>query len=163
MSPSATLTRDGVVGSRSLIIPDVHRSLTDGAIARGGARSRSALLKHAHLHLRTLALRQTRRDDTSFATVLRLIAALTQDGSATPQISSNGEGGILVEWLVAGSSLAIDYEDETEILISAATPAGLRFAETMTSWWSQGDSAVVKARAFLSEISAAVARPIPLI
>ncbi|WP_409047868.1 hypothetical protein AB2L57_00995 [Microbacterium sp. HA-8] len=126
-------------------------------------RSRRALLTFAHRELRDLAERTGARDDFPYATVLRLINALIQDGSATPQISSNGDGGIFVEWLAGGLSLTIDYEDETEILIAASSVAvGVEFEKTVTAWWTASSDVIPAARSFLARLSSHVAHPISL-
>lgn len=163
MTPSMTLSRpDSFTNSdeRSAIS---RPSLTYGVSISGGARSRRALIMSAYRQLRALAARQGATSEAPYARVLRLVGALLGDGSPTPQIGSNGEGGVLVEWLVDGRSLTIDFEDETEILISASTPNGLVFAESVTAWWELNDRVLADARRFLKEMSVGLAHPIPLV
>lgn len=161
MSPSLTLHREGLVSE-----PAQHfeTSLTYNADSTlPSVRSRRAILSYAHRELRGLAERMGARDDFSYATVLRIISALIQNGSATPQVSSNGDGGIFVEWLAGGLSLTIDYEDETEILIAASSDAmGVEFDKTITAWWTESSDPIPAARSFLARLSSNVAKPISL-
>jgi len=126
-------------------------------------RSRRALLIHANDQLKRLAQRQNASDMEPYRLILRLLGALITDGSATPQIGDNGEGGVAVEWLVDGNLLRLDYEDETEILLTATNSHGQRvLCETITAWWLGQDSAIVQARDFLRGLAGSVAQPIPL-
>lgn len=161
LSPSLTLHREGLVGDAT---QSSESSLTYNADATPpSVRSRRALIAYAHRQLRDLAERDGARDEYSYATVLRLIHALIQDGSATPQIGSNGAGGIFVEWLAGGLSLTLDYEDETEILIVASSVSeGVEFQSTVTAWWTADTEGIVAARAFLARLSAFVVHPISL-
>lgn len=163
MTPSLTMSRPDSLTSNLERDVVTFPSLTYGAGPSSGARSRRALIMSAHRQLRALAARQGASSEFPYARVLRLIGSITIDGAPTPQVGSNGEGGILVEWLVNGWFLALDYEDETEILLSASTPDGFRFAETITAWWEQHDAAVTSARRFLAEMAAGVAHPVPLV
>ncbi|MDT3343762.1 hypothetical protein [Microbacterium aquilitoris] len=69
----------------------------------------------------------------------------------------------MVEWLVGSRSLVIDYEDETEILITASTQTdGIVFSESVTAWWTPDDPTIRSARKFLADISVGAVRPLPM-
>lgn len=126
-------------------------------------RSRRALLIYAHGRLCDLAERQGRSSVEPHRHVLHLLGSLLVDGSPTPQIGDNGDGGISVEWLVDGRSFRLDYEDESEILLEGRGPAGdLLFSQTVTAWWLSTDQAIIGARDFLKLLARDVHRPLPL-
>ena len=137
-----------VIGSRPVVV---------------GSRSRRALLIHAHAELKRLAQRQQATDMEPYRIVLRLLGALVNDGGPTPQVGDNGAGGVAVEWLVDGNLMRIDYEDETEILMTACLATGERVLdETITAWWLETDPAIRRAREFLGAIGGSVRSPVPL-
>lgn len=78
-------------------------------------------------------------------------------GGVTPQIGSNGAGGIEIEWLVAGTSLTIDIASESEILIYALDPAGAEmFSKEITTRWATSDEIFLRAEALLREMATRV-------
>lgn len=163
MTPSLTMPR-----TESLTGGDVQASIAAPSFTYGEAssnvpRSRRMLITSAYRQLRALATRQSAVSDVPYARILRLLGALLVDGAPTPQIGSNGEGGILVEWLVNGQSLTIDYEDETEILIAASDRDGLVFDATITAWWEHRDQSIIATRQFLAQIASGLVHPIPLV
>lgn len=163
MAPSLSLTLESSASD-----VDEIRSVTDSSLTRNesvspGFRSRRALLIHANEQLKRLAQRQDASDIEPYRLVLRLLGTLITDGSATPQIGDNGDGGVAVEWLVDGNLLRLDYEDETEILLTGMNSHGQRvLCETITAWWLGQDPAIVQTRDFLKGIAGSVARPLPL-
>lgn len=166
MSPNPSFTLPAVAsygGASRLTHGSDNSSLT---LNRRGwsstGRSYDALLTYALSGLKHLAARQP-ATDRRYAILLRLIGALIRDGSATPQVGSNGEGGVMIEWLVGSRSLTIDFEDETEILITASTQTdGVIFSEPVNSWWTPADPTIQRARQFLAEISVGAVRPLSL-
>jgi len=75
----------------------------------------------------------------------------------TPQIGSNGAGGLEIEWLVADTSLTIDIASESEILIYAIDRAGREmFAKEITSRWTTGDEIFTSAENLLNEMATEV-------
>ena len=163
MVPSLSLTLE----SRPNEVDEV-RSVTDSSLTRNEQvaplfRSRRALLTHAHGQLKQLSQRQKASDMEPYRLILRLLGTLVTDGSATPQIGDNGEGGVAVEWLVDGNLLRVDYEDEAEILLTATNSRGERvLCETITAWWLDRDLAIVQARDFLRGLAGSVTQPLPL-
>ncbi|WP_367147133.1 hypothetical protein AB0870_17790 [Microbacterium proteolyticum] len=162
MTPSLTIPQ-----TESFTVGDVHASVltpsfTYGELGLNVSRPRRLLIMSAYRQLRALAIRQNAASGAAYARILRLPGTLLADGAPTPQIGSNGEGGILVEWLVNGQSLTIDYEDETEILIVASDRGGLQFEVTITAWWEHRDPAIVATRQILADMSSGLAYPIPL-
>jgi len=163
MVPSLSLTRETQHEDVSeLRVVDASLTLNEN-VAPSTFRSRRALLIHAHSQLSALSQRQQARDMEPYRIVLRLLGTLVTDGSPTPQIGDNGDGGVAVEWLVDGNSLRLDYEDETEILLTAKGSDGERvLCETVNVWWLASDLAVMQARDFLRNLAQQVSRPLPI-
>ena len=165
-APSAALSLPAQGGMTYL--PPVRGSLLAHAganlrhVSAVPARSPYALLSYAAARLSDLGRRQGAIRWQPYAIVLRLITAVTDEGSATPQIADNGEGGIEVLWLVDGSSLTVDYEDEFEILLTGAREGDRAFTHLLTAYWTEQDAAIAEARRFLADISTGVRHPIPL-
>ena len=164
MVPSLTIPWERQFHDTDDVWIDADASLTrHEGFADTNYRSRRDLLKFAHAHLRDLAIKTGVSDVEPHRRILRLLNAVIADGSPTPQVGDNGEGGIEVEWLVNGKTLRLDYEDESEILLEARNAdASLIFSETVTAWWLPGDSAIVAARDFLESLAPEVARPLTL-
>lgn len=163
MTPSLTMPRTESLTGGDVQTSILAPSFTYGEPSSNVPRSRRLLIMSAHRQLRALAARQEASSEAPYARILRLLGALLVDGAPTPQIGSNGEGGILVEWLVNGRSLTIDYEDETEILIAASNRDGLVFDATITAWWEHRDEPIIATRRFLAEIASGLVHPIPLV
>lgn len=155
MSPSLTLDRDQDLIQFDHSTFGVGSALSLGRVAQPEYRTRRTLLTFAKIRLQELAARQQARHQGPYVVVLRLIAAIVGNGSATPQIADNGDGGIEVMWIVNGASLTVDYEDELEILVTAVGADGTRlFAHTLTAYWTPFDAAIAEAKSFLAAISA---------
>lgn len=96
-------------------------------------------------------------------TAANFISRLLEDDRPTPQVASNGAGGVEVEWLVNGVSLTIDVASESEILIYAVDAnGGELFEKEITSRWSTGDPVFVKASALLDELKSQVSSRVPV-
>lgn len=163
MVPSLSLTLEPRLSEVDESRHVIDSSLTGNEQVTPIFRSRRALLTHAHGQLKQLAQRQMATDMEPYRLVLRLLGTLVTDGSPTPQIGDNGEGGVAVEWLVDGNLLRLDYEDENEILITATNSRGDRvLCATITKWWLDKDTVVVEAREYLRGLAGSVTRPLPL-
>ena len=95
-------------------------------------------------------------------TVLALTHYLLEDGSATPQATPDGQGGIDVEWLVNGNSVVINCVSDAEVHIWAEDASGVEIVAMETnSQWATTDEGLSRAKAFLTEISGQVVNRIP--
>jgi hypothetical protein len=96
-------------------------------------------------------------------TAAMFVSRLIDVNSPTPQIRSNGAGGIEIEWLVNGVSLTIDVASESEILIYAVDNADRElFSKEITSRWSTSDEVFDRAAALLKEMALHIDAPAPL-
>ena len=91
-------------------------------------------------------------------TAANFINRLLDNDRPTPQVASNGAGGVEIEWLVNGVSLTIDVASESEILIYAVDATGNElFEKEITSRWSTDDPVFVQASGLLDELTTQVA------
>lgn len=164
MTPSLTIERDGVVTDDGAFEDVTSTVVAIESDPTSRYRSRRELLSYTTSRLLELAKRQGATRSEPYSITLRLVAALVGSGSATPQVADNGDGGIEVLWLVNGTSLTLDYEDQFEILLTAVGPDGTRlFAYELTAYWTPGEEAIMKAHACLRAMSSELAHPIALI
>ncbi|MDQ1205484.1 hypothetical protein [Microbacterium sp. SORGH_AS_0862] len=117
---------------------------------------------YAHRQLRDLAERQRAVNIEPYRIILRLLGHVLTDGAPTPQIGDNGDGGVAVDWLVDDVSVRLDYEDETEILLTAVRGRERILCDTLTKWWVEDDVTIKQARELLSGLAGQVRNPIPL-
>lgn len=168
MSGSLTLPVHGVTPSWQDPFAKPSQALTTEAPSPfgvvGHGRERAALIAYATRQLEDLARQQRTKDDHDrYATMLSLVEELVSDGVPTPQVSDNGEGGILIEWVAGGHLLRADYESAAEILVTATDSRGVvQFEEILRAGEIKGSAVTLRGQAFLHSLRPLVRRPVPL-
>ncbi len=85
-----------------------------------------------------------------------LLGRLLFDDAASPQIAPMADGGIEVEFLVAGRLLHVEIDRDGSILIVAADETGEEILAGEFEHWAPDFAVVRQAREFLREISGEV-------
>lgn len=142
----------------SVVFPDPAPAVTQLS-----ARPKLALLKHTRDQLSVLAKRQNATNTEKYNDALAIVNALIEDDSPTPQVSDNGEDGVLVEWIVGGSTLTLDYDGDELIYLIARDADGKILFETETKRTGFGVApAMAQAKVFLRDLAKNIRQPIAL-
>jgi hypothetical protein len=81
-----------------------------------------------------------------------ILERLLFDDCATPQIAPLPDGGLEVEWLVAGNSVHADVGPDGVVYMDAHTPSGEEWSGEFP-YWSTDDFLLSQAETFLKKIS----------
>ena len=82
-----------------------------------------------------------------------LLDHLLFDEAATPQLTPLPDGGLQVEWLVAGQSLEVEVGPTGDVLVTALDDTGVELVATEFAFWSPDIVGIDQARTFLEKIS----------
>jgi hypothetical protein len=82
-----------------------------------------------------------------------ILDRLVVDDSATPQITPLADGGVQVEWLVAGESLQVDASPAGDLVLFATDSGGAEIVEGEFNYFQPDPILIDQARVFLEKIS----------
>jgi hypothetical protein len=148
--------------------PTIYTSADDAATRawERGARvvSKEALLDEAREKLSRL-LQLPMGWDGHMGQALAPIAAmamngvlteLVRDGGPTPQLAPHPDGGIQVEWLVAGISLQIDVDTMGDVSVVGDEPGNAELVDGEFPYWAPDNWTLGKCQTLLEKMAGLV-------
>ncbi len=148
----AALTTQALTSTAALTLPHIEPSATS---IQSGAQHvrRDSLLERAYSRM-TRYRRSDAITPAAFSNAWLAISYLVTDDGATPQVASDGEGGLETEWLVDGQSVVVNALDDGTCFIWALDADGaVAFRSEFIPKWMAGEPTVNAAERLLRTMS----------